>query len=178
MTWALTPQEIYSAWYRTNYPISHYNMETVYTPYWVVDYVDEFGVEWGHTEYLTDYVQVPVYYNDSDGDGLADVEETGYATSSSTVDSDGDGLKDGFEVFYTGTPPDHALSSSSIWTDGELFFGYGAPSYDFDGDGISNNLEEWNYFTNPREADTDGDGVNDYDELFVFFTDPTRPPNP
>lgn len=175
---ALTPQEIYSSWYRTDYPISHYNTETVYTPYFVVVGVDEYGVEYGYWDYYVSYVNVPVYYNDSDGDGLADTEESAIGSNASASDSDGDGLKDGFEVHYTGTSPGNSHTAGGYWNDGEIFFGYSDPDADYDGDGLTNGLELTLYFTDPKATDTDGDGVSDFDEVVIYGTDPTRPPSP
>ncbi|QTN31240.1 hypothetical protein HZ994_02470 [Akkermansiaceae bacterium] len=42
---------------------------------------------------------------------------------------------------------------------------------DPDADGLTN-LQEYQYGTNPKSADTDGDGVTDYKELFHYHTDP------
>ena len=45
------------------------------------------------------------------------------------------------------------------------------PDGDFDGDGLSNELEA-RYGTNPYSIDSDGDGITDYAELFIIETNP------
>jgi hypothetical protein len=42
---------------------------------------------------------------------------------------------------------------------------------DWDADGLSN-LQEYQFGTNPKAADTDGDGITDYNEIFVYQTNP------
>lgn len=47
------------------------------------------------------------------------------------------------------------------------------PGADPDNDGL-NNLEEYNYGTNPNNPDSDSDGVSDGDEVKIFGTDPNK----
>ena len=81
--------------------------------------------------------------DDTDGDGLTDVEERDtYNTDPNDADTDDDGLSDGAEVnnpYYPSDPNDP----------------------DTDGDNLQDGEELNTYQTNPRLADTDGDGVND-----------------
>ncbi len=92
---------------------------------------------------------------DSDGDGLADSDETqgtyGYVTNPNDPDTDGEGLSDGDEVLIYGTNP---------------------LNVDTDGDWLKDSAEVQIHGTDPTLADTDGDGVNDYDEVNVYGTDP------
>ena len=42
---------------------------------------------------------------------------------------------------------------------------------DPDQDGLTN-IEEYNYDTDPQNADTDGDGISDGNEVYIYFTSP------
>lgn len=86
-------------------------------------------------------------YNDSDGDGLSDIEELLiYRTDPLNPDTDGDGILDGDEIRYNFNPNS---------TDADR---------DTDGDGILD-VEECVYGTSSRTRDTDGDGLDDLSEL-------------
>ena len=87
---------------------------------------------------------------DTDGDGLADVEEVSARTNPRKADSDGDELDDGWEIEY-GLDP---LSVEE--RDGA--------EGDFDNDGIEN-VREYDHQTNPASADTDDDGLSDGEEM-------------
>ncbi|MBE7213940.1 hypothetical protein MK852_17085 [Shewanella benthica] len=92
---------------------------------------------------------------DSDGDGLANIDEFTAKTDPNNPDSDGDGLPDGYEV-------EHGLNALDA-SDALL---------DSDGDGLSN-LAEFFAVTDPNDADSDGDGVSDGEEV----TNGTNPTN-
>ena len=79
---------------------------------------------------------------DSDGDGLTNLEEYLIGTNPASADSDGDGMEDVFEYDYGLNP----LVNDAL--------------EDADSDGLTN-IEEMNLGTNPKDVDTDGDGVND-----------------
>lgn len=90
-----------------------------------------------------------IFYDDQDGDGLPDVDETlDYGTDPAEGDSDADGVNDGDEMVL-GTD----ANDIGDWIDP-----------DADGDGVSA-FEEMLAGTDPALADSDGDGVNDADEL-------------
>lgn len=93
---------------------------------------------------------------DTDGDGLADIEEVELGTDPENADTDGDGLADRFEVDFGFDPltPGDELE-------------------DADGDGLTN-LQEQDAFTDPRNADPDRDGLDDAIELMIG----TGPNNP
>lgn len=116
-------------------------------------------------------------YRDSDGDGLADWEETlgswGYLSMPNMTDSDGDGVSDLNEVI-NGTDPMEPCNNLA----------------DFDGDGLNNwfenntgcplmfgieggNMSLDNYTTLWNNTDTDNGGVTDYQE----YLDGTNPQN-
>jgi len=115
-------------------------------------------------------------YADSDGDGLADWQETlgtfGYFSNPTVVDTDGDGVNDYDEVMG-GTDPNEACQNN----------------LDDDGDGLNNYFEtstgcanSWIGITNgsfdiwstsENDADSDAGGVNDKQEYF----DSTNPQN-
>jgi hypothetical protein len=70
-----------------------------------------------------------------------------------TKNSDGDGLPDWWEMLHFGG------ATNAVW------------DADPDGDGL-NNLQEYQYGTDPNKWDTDGDGLSDYEEIFETGTDP------
>jgi hypothetical protein len=88
---------------------------------------------------------------DSDGDGLADDEESMKGTDPFNRDSDRDGLSDYEEVVTTLTDPLN-------------------PDTDFDG--LTDGEEIKKYKTNPLKRDSDGGGVDDWHELMIDKTDP------
>ena len=94
---------------------------------------------------------------DSDGDGLADDEESRLGTDRRSADTDGDGLLDGFEA-RNGLDPRSP----------------GDAHDDPDADGLDN-LGEQGAGTLPRVPDTDADGLNDGQEVLVAGTDPLDP---
>lgn len=116
-------------------------------------------------------------YRDSDGDGLADWEETlgswGFISMPNMTDSDGDSVNDLDEVI-NGTDPMNPCNNLA----------------DFDGDGLNNwfenntgcplmygieggNMSLDNYTTLWNNTDTDNGGVTDYQE----YLDGTNPQN-
>lgn len=89
---------------------------------------------------------------DSDGDGLADVDEPRYGTDIHNPDTDGDGLSDGEEVLTWKTNPLNPDTDFDSLTDG----------YD----------EVKKYGTNPLKRDTDDGGVADGHEVKEDGTNP------
>ncbi|MEM7800981.1 MAG: protein kinase, partial [Chloroflexota bacterium] len=94
--------------------------------------------------------------NDSDNDGLTDLQEEVAGTDPALPDSDFDGLTDGQEVLEFGTQPNNS---------------------DTDGDFIPDGQEVNDFFTDPTSRDTDGDGIDDDDEIQAG-TDPRVPAPP
>ena len=94
---------------------------------------------------------------DSDFDGLTNLEEFNNGTKALVADTDGDGLSDGEEVTVLGTNPISA---------------------DTDGDGLPDGEEVIagtdGFVTNPLRADTDGDGFIDSFEI-ALESDPLDP---
>ena len=88
---------------------------------------------------------------DTDGDGLADVEELELGSDPLNPDTDGDGLGDGDEI--------------RVW-DTDLF------DPDGDDDGLPDGDEVYVHGTDPTSPDTDGDGLLDGNEVLVHGTDP------
>ncbi|MEX2498854.1 MAG: FG-GAP-like repeat-containing protein [Wenzhouxiangellaceae bacterium] len=117
-------------------------------------------------------------HRDPDGDGLATWKEIAYETlDPRNPDTDGDGVEDGAEL-CAGTDPTvpgdaDALARDSdsdgmpdIW---EERYGLDPEeasdaSGDIDRDGLTN-LDEFEYCTSPRIADSDGDGRSDGSEV-------------
>ncbi len=87
--------------------------------------------------------------NDSDNDGLTDMEEIIYGTDKDNPDTDGDGYTDGEEV-EGGFNPN------------------GSGKLDSDGDGLTDEDEE-KYGTDKDDPDTDGDGFLDGEEVLNGF---------
>ena len=108
-------------------------------------------------------------YSDSDGDGLADWEETlgtfGYFSNPTLVDSDGDGVDDFTEVFE-GTDPlvacDNNLDSD---LDGLNDYFERTTGCDNSWIGITNGSQDI-WVTDENESDTDAGGVTDIQEYF------------
>lgn len=86
---------------------------------------------------------------DTDGDGIPDGLEGGYATSPNIYDTDGDGFSDGQEE----------LSGLPGFVDAD------GARWDLDFDGISDFAEMNTHFTNQLKYDTDNDGFSDGREL-------------
>ncbi len=97
---------------------------------------------------------------DSDSDGLSNLQELALGTGPGRADSDSDGVPDGPEVRLGLDPlrPD---------SDGD---GVGDGDEDADGDGLTN-AGEIARATDPGAPDSDGDGVGDGDEV-ALGTDP------
>jgi uncharacterized membrane protein len=114
----------------------------------------------------------PYTPDDTDGDGLFDIEEAVLdgstpPTMQTIADFDGDGINDGAELHPTWWA---GATDNLKATD--------PTNADSDGDGL-NDLEEITagvdgYITNPHYGDTDGDGLGD-GEWAGYGTDPTNP---
>ncbi len=125
-------------------------------------------------------------HEDSDGDGLTDIDEARiYRTDSQLSDTDLDGLPDGQEVNEYWTLPlvadtdgDGFLDGVEVRLDSDPTEADSLPDPknpkidDLDGDGLSN-AEEREHGTNPQHVDTDFDGLNDAAEIREYFTNPT-----
>ena len=115
-------------------------------------------------------------YSDSDGDGLADWEETlgvyGYFSNPTLADSDGDGVGDLDEVLV-GTDPlqpcDNTLDDDA---DGLNNYFERTTGCDNSWIGITNGSQDI-WVTDENNSDTDSGGVNDKQEYF----DSTNPEN-
>lgn len=126
----------------------------------------------------------PVPDQDSDFDGLTDVQETsGFRTQFGSLvytnpleaDTDADGIIDSEEV--TGGPDTFTIYTDPTLEDTdsdgisdfielrELPDPTDPLDPDTDNDGLSDGTEVYTYSTDPLGADTDGDGVSDTDEL-------------
>ena len=122
---------------------------------------------------------------DSDGDGLTDLEEAWvHRTDSQLADTDTDGLADGLEVNEYWTLPLVTDTDGDGFFDGvEVRLGTDptdtdsrpnpkTPNFDdLDGDGVSNKDEKV-HGTDAQRIDTDFDGLSDYAEIRDYFTNP------
>ena len=118
-----------------------------------------------------DYGDCSYTPDDTDADGLYDIEEMVLGTAIDDTDTDNDGLWDGDELHPTWWEKD-AYNNVQYATN--------PLDDDVDGDGLDD-LEEVDpaggadgYVTNPHYTDTDGDGISDWQEVQVAFGyDPT-----
>ena len=101
---------------------------------------------------------------DTDLDGLSDLQEWQLGSNPRSADTDKDGLDDYFEW-------SNGLNITDFDTDGELLddgteltFGSSPSLRDTDFDGADDYIE-FLHGTNPRAIDSDGDGANDTEEL-------------
>ncbi|HSH94105.1 MAG TPA: hypothetical protein VK968_08160, partial [Roseimicrobium sp.] len=116
------------------------------------------------------YPNDPWNNQDADGDGLTDLQEVGYGSTSgfgtnpSDVDTDHDHLTDYEEIYvYSTNPLLEKTNPSQLYVDF-----YHVPSGDADSDGLPDNVEDWYTIightldkNNPVDAqgDLDGDGI-------------------
>jgi hypothetical protein len=130
--------------------------------------------------------------SDTDGDGLGDWDEINtYGTSPTNGDTDGDLISDYDEIMvYSTNPLVVDDSDSDGMPDGwEILHGFNRLNANDAGGDADNdyltNLEEYQYGTNPWNADTDADGLWDIEEITgqvyggegpIFV--PTVPTNP
>ena len=108
---------------------------------------------------------------DTDGDGLADVDEYRYGTNIFLYDTDGDGLNDALEIRIGSCPTMYDPDSdgdgmADVW---EEHFGFNPQNpvdanADPDKDSLVNR-DECFLGTNPIDDDTDADGLRDGQEL-------------
>ncbi len=114
---------------------------------------------------------------DTDGDDLADIDETmSYSTDPTSIDSDFDGLDDGFEVGYS-NPTNRDTDNDGMLDGWEEFHNLNLlvndASLDPDSDGLTN-LEEQTTNTDPNNSDSDNDGLTDGYEINTSNTDPMK----
>ncbi|MCY3413585.1 MAG: hypothetical protein INQ03_18225 [Candidatus Heimdallarchaeota archaeon] len=111
---------------------------------------------------------------DTDGDGLADMQELLLGTDPRHVDSDRDGITDGEEFFRFGTNPFLEDTDYDGLYDGEeIFFFHSSPFMrDTDGDGLLDYDEVFVYYSSPADEDSDNDFLTDWEEIFIYYTDP------
>ena len=101
--------------------------------------------------------------NDTDGDGLADIDELFvHLTDPTHNDTDGDGMPDGWEVNYDLNPISDLDANEDPDDDGWDF----NRNLNITGWEKFTNLEEYLNGTNPRNDDTDGDQMPDGWEAF------------
>lgn len=122
-----------------------------------------------------------VFYDDTDSDGIPDVEEVRLALAHEkpfdpriairSPDSDGDGLEDGSErasgtdLYSADTDGDGLSDAEEVWSVHGQNYVSNATVADTDGDGLLDGEEITRYFTRATEADSDGDGLSDADEV-------------
>jgi len=103
---------------------------------------------------------------DSDNDGLTNVEEKKIGTDPFDSDTDNDGLDDGEEVNtepYT-NPLDDDTDDDGLTDIEESEIGTDPNSKDTDDDGLTD-IDEIENNTDPLDSDSDDDGLSDYDEI-------------
>lgn len=119
--------------------------------------------------------------NDSDFDGLNNLQEFLYGTDPRDANSDDDELSDADEVLVYGSSPlswdsdgdkisDSKEKAGEIWQFNLLNF-ESSDSSDADLDGISD-VQEKVFGSDARNEDTDSDGLNDGEEILIYDTNP------
>ena len=113
---------------------------------------------------------------DTDGDGLADADETTtWGTDPNVADTDADGLDDGEEVDLRGTDPlDPDTDADNLLDGDEILHGSDPLDPDTDADGLLDGDEVHVHGTIPYLPDTDYGSVSDGDEV-AAGTDPNDP---
>lgn len=124
------------------------------------------GVPTSYSRFNNDGTGLPNAYDlDSDGDGINDVREAGFA------DTDFNGVADGTPSPVTGWSPTIDALPSYILTDSDSDILFNFLDIDSDNDGITDNVEFQTSagYVLPSGTDTDGDGIdNSYDDLAGF----------
>jgi len=108
---------------------------------------------------------------DTDNDGLSNLDEQRLGTSPTNPDTDGDGAKDGAEV-AAGTNPLVADQPRAPPLPGDLPPIVATPDLtDTDGDGLTD-VEEDEFLTDVSNVDSDGDGLSDGTEVETWGINP------
>jgi Tol biopolymer transport system component len=111
---------------------------------------------------------------DSDGDGLNNLQETQLGTNPGNPDTDADSLLDGAEVISFSTNPLNPDTDADTISDGEeVRIGTIPTSADTDRDNLDDG-DELRRGTNPKNPDTDADSITDGDEV-TRGMDPRNP---
>lgn len=134
---------------------------------------------------------------DPDGDGASNYEEfewwVNFAGASCAItnialpvgpnptayDTDLDGIPDGWEIINGLNPVIAADATGDLDSDGltnlqEFQYGSDPRNADSDGDSITDGTEVNVYQSNPAQADSDGDGLDDGYEINTSLTSPTK----
>jgi hypothetical protein len=165
---------------------TEFNEYDYYEPYSVMDYDDadymtehDSDVTWDSYSFNRIISNKDQYlHNDPDNDGLDNLEEHIEGTHPYAKDSDNDGLDDYEEIYTYYTDPTNWDHDSDDMPDGwEVQYGFDPKipnGYaDPDNDGLVN-FREFQFTTNPLDADTDNDNLNDYTEIYSTLTDPNK----
>jgi len=120
---------------------------------WLAFTGSEFGVGFEDNREGVYDIYLAIFAPDTDGDGLADADEDGLATSATDWDSDDDGLSDGDEIGAHGTDPINPDTDGDGLGDGDEINSFGtiATNWDSDGDYLPDGFEVAN-LSNPGGA--------------------------
>ncbi len=133
---------------------------------WDVTFTNESGT-------YTVHVESEPLVEDTDFEGLNDLQEYNCSSNPGVVDTDGDGLSDYVE-FTIGTNVTHYDTDGDGLDDyTEIIFGSNPNVVDTDGDGLTDK-EEFDFDSDPTKKDTDGDDLTDREE-FDFGSNPRNP---
>ncbi|HEU0114621.1 MAG TPA: hypothetical protein VFQ80_08090, partial [Thermomicrobiales bacterium] len=89
-------------------------------------------------------------------------------------DTDGDGLSDVDEARLGSDPLNKDYDGDGLLDGAEVYqYGTDPVNNDTDGDGLLDGEEINTYGTSPTSADTDGDGLSDADEIYRYGSNPT-----
>jgi hypothetical protein len=133
---------------------------------WDVTFTNESGT-------YTVHVASEPFVQDTDFEGLNDLQEYNCSSNPGVVDTDDDGLSDYVE-FTIGTNVTHYDTDGDGLDDyTEIIFGSNPNVVDTDGDGL-NDKEEFDFDSDPTKKDTDGDDLTDKEEK-DFGSNPRNP---
>ena len=127
---------------------------------------------------LHQYSSILFWYsmqNDTDQDGVGDMDELVFLTDPNNPDTDADGLTDGLEIEVYGTNPIIADTDWDGLLDGQevYFVNASDPTLrDTDRDGLPDGDEVLLYQSDPSHSDSDQDGLFDANEVLILGSSP------
>jgi hypothetical protein len=101
-----------------------------------------------------------ISFNDSDDDGVIDVDDAFPNDANETYDDDGDGVGNNSDAFPNDANETHDDDGDGVGNSSDAFPNDANETHDDDGDGVGNNSDAFPNDAN-ETVDSDGDGVGD-----------------